>query len=62
MADIEDLKTAKTEALESLLKATKKASDNSFSTSNAAAARDFALAYRYIQGGTQPGSPVVESK
>lgn len=62
MADIEELKTAKKEALEALLKAVKTVSESGASTSNAASARDFALAYRYIAGGTQPGSSVVFSK
>jgi hypothetical protein len=62
MANIDGLKSSKNEALEALLKAVKMVSESGVSTSNAASARDFALAYRYIAGGTQPGSSVVSSK
>jgi hypothetical protein len=55
-------KDAKNEALEALLNAVTLVSGQGASAGHAAAARDFALAYRYIAGGTQPGSSVVSSK
>jgi len=70
VADNEIRKTPKNQALEALLKAVAAAGDEATRISKgggsptgaAAAARDLALAYRYIFGGTQPGSSVIESK
>jgi len=67
VADNENTKTPKQEALSSLLRAVSAASDEAAAiakgggtpTGAAAAARDLALAYRYVFGGIQPGSSVV---
>jgi hypothetical protein len=62
VADAEDLKNARNDAMESLLKHIVAVNEKGLSTFSVTAARDLALAYRYIQGGTQPGSSVVESR
>jgi len=70
VADDDSTKTPKAEALESLLRAVTAVSEQAIDiteggrtpAASASTARDLALAYRYIQGGVQPGSSVVSDK
>jgi hypothetical protein len=62
VADNEEVKSSKAEALEALLKGVTSLTSNGITAGGAVAARDLALAYRYIAGGTQPGSSVIAGK